>query len=80
MHSEHSCGARRHVRRMFTNLGTGGLQPWSSNILTGIRRTGDIPGLVVVPCTVRELQVVFGVPTQREHGIVTHIGSQRLAT
>ena len=70
MHSEHSCGACRRVWRTLANLVTGGLQPWSSKFLTGVRRTVNLPGLVAVPCAVRELWVVFGVPTQRERGII----------
>ena len=48
----------------------GVLQQRSSNFLTGIRRTVSLPDLVAVPCVVLELQVVFGVPTQQERGIV----------
>ena len=37
--------------------------------LTGVCRTVDLPGLVVVPCVVRELLIVFGVPTQHCCGL-----------
>ena len=71
MHSEHRCGARRRVWRTLASLVTRGLQPWSSKFLGGVRKTVDLPGLVAVPCVVCELYVVFGVPTQRERGILT---------
>ena len=47
----------------------------SSKFLICVCRTVDFPGLVAVPCVVCELKVVFGVPTQRERGIVVVLDS-----
>ena len=55
MHSEHSCGARRRVWRALTNLVTGGLQPWCSSSLMGVRRRVNFPDLVAAPYALREL-------------------------